>query len=163
MVLAGWDRVATFTAVNQTVTRNTLVYENIICYTVRDFSGTLLACASSCLPIGLLNMIWALDCFTDCFPEAVCIWLSCSGCGRALGSCRLLCGVWHRDIPKPRFVSTAVTPSPSCSLCLPSVWAIVGKHHVCGKSLFSPEKRAAYVSDTVLAPECMACCSQVMH
>lgn len=65
--------MATFTVVNQTVPWNTLGYENIIGYPVRDFSGTLLACASSCLPMGLLGMVWGLDHFTDHSPEAACI------------------------------------------------------------------------------------------
>ena len=84
MVLAGWDRVATFTVVNQTVLRSTLGYENIIGYPVRDFSGTLLACASSRLPMGLLGMVWGLVRFTDHSPEPVCLQLPCSGCRQSV-------------------------------------------------------------------------------
>lgn len=44
----------------------------IICCPVGAFSGALLACASSCLAIGFLRMVWELDCFTDPSPVAVC-------------------------------------------------------------------------------------------
>lgn len=84
MVLAGWNRVAAFTVVNQTVPRNTLGYENMVGYPVRDFSGTLLTWAGSCLPRGLLGVIWGLDRFTDHSPEAVCIQPPCSGCGQSI-------------------------------------------------------------------------------
>lgn len=48
----------------------------IICCPVGAFSGTLLACASSCLPIGFLGMLWELDRFTDLSPVPVCLSLS---------------------------------------------------------------------------------------
>lgn len=48
----GFSRATTFRVVNQTVPRSTLGYENIIGYPVRDFSGILLACASSHMPMG---------------------------------------------------------------------------------------------------------------
>lgn len=36
-----------------------------ICCPVGAFSGKLLACASSCLPMGFLGMVWELDHFID--------------------------------------------------------------------------------------------------
>lgn len=101
MVLAGWDRVATFTVVNQTVARNTLGYEDIIAYPVRDFSGTR-------WPVPTHVSLW--DCWAWSGDWIVSLTVPqrqfAYGCpaldvGRALGSCRLLRGAWHRDISKP--------------------------------------------------------------
>lgn len=47
---------------------------------VGDFSGALLACASSCLPMGFLGMVWERDHFTDHSSVAVCIQLPFSEC-----------------------------------------------------------------------------------
>lgn len=44
--------------------------------------------------------------------------------GRALSSCRLLRGAWHRDIAKPWFASIAVSSHPFIILVTPSPFCL---------------------------------------
>lgn len=52
----------------------------VICCPVGAFSGKLLACASSFLPMGFLGMVWELDRFIDPSPVTVCTQLPSSEC-----------------------------------------------------------------------------------